>query len=180
VSNAQDPIFHRVICIDDTKLLTRLCRQALLINNLSFVVEGYSEKYSSITFDDDTCDHIFSPLKEWEQPKSVHSGSGYAVQRPFHHIWWYMRQSLSTPWPFGGHPTGIRQTQLPAPPRQASTNPLRAPLYHHRSSLVKRLRHSITGSRTFQVSDHPSIRSMTPSDDGEGNSEPHPVQLQNP
>lgn len=122
--------------------------QGLLINNLSYVVEGYATEKATVKHDKNTNrskeqqdairnrlnqpnyhDKIFGPLDDWEQPKAVLPGSGSALKRPLRHLFASMHKSLSLPWPFGGHPTGIRQTQLPPPPASPQ---LRDPSHHRR------------------------------------------------
>jgi hypothetical protein len=46
------------------------------------------------------------------------AGSGTALQNPLQHVIRYIRSSFSPPWPFVGHPTGIRQTMLRPPPQR--------------------------------------------------------------
>ena len=93
--------------------------QSLLINNLSKIVEsernGRPEQSG-----DDACDPIFNPLEDWEQPKQTYAGSNRALKNPLGHLVQYIVRSFSPPWPFGGHPTGIRQVLLPAPAQQAT------------------------------------------------------------
>jgi len=109
--------------------------QALLINNLSFVIESYRssivEQHKNAEnperFAEHYCDEIFSPLADWEKPKSVFSGSGEALSNPIRHLIHCMHRSFSLPWPVSGHLIGIRQTLLPSPPTgahpTASTSP---------------------------------------------------------
>lgn len=107
--------------------------QALLINNLSYVVESSlsSEKRSSQA--ELHCDTIFRPLESWEQPKSSLAGSGKALANPLLHLVGYFQSSFSPPWPLKGHPTGIRQTQLPPPPQRPTES--QEPPRFHRFSL---------------------------------------------
>lgn len=116
--------------------------QALLINNLSNVVEEFimseraaheddgkaraSEPATKEEEEDDgdgdgddderRMDLLFGPLKEWELPPPDVAGSGSALKRPALHVWKSWLRAFSVPWPLGRHPTGIRQTQLRAPP----------------------------------------------------------------
>mmetsp|Transcript_25728 Transcript_25728/g.60552 ORF Transcript_25728/g.60552 Transcript_25728/m.60552 type:complete len:466 (-) Transcript_25728:164-1561(-) len=100
--------------------------QALLINQLSFIVETYSSNMALSKLAETQQDRIFSPLQPWEEPKSVLAGSGRALEQPLRgflaHLLYYIRAAFAPPallgsWCFGkGHPTGLRQTQLPAPP----------------------------------------------------------------
>lgn len=92
--------------------------QALLINNLSYVVESYLSEDRRSHQAELYCDKIFRPLERWEQPKPSLAGSGLAMVHPFHHLASYVQSSFSPPWPLQGHPTGIRQTQLPPPPQR--------------------------------------------------------------
>ena len=98
--------------------------QSLLINNLSKIVE--SERNGSLSAPS-ACDAIFDPLEPWEQPKPTYAGSGRALDNFMRHLFRYLVSSFSPPWPFGGHPTGIRQVLLPAPaqsnPHASSTSP---------------------------------------------------------
>jgi hypothetical protein len=91
--------------------------QALLINNLMYVVESHREVNRPPQQADYHCNKIFEPLEDWEQPESYLSGSGRALRKPFRHLWDAIRGSFSLPWPFSLHPVGLRQTQLPAPPQ---------------------------------------------------------------
>jgi hypothetical protein len=91
--------------------------QALLINNLMYVVESHRDVNRPPQQADYHCNKIFEPLEDWEQPKSYLSGSGRALKKPFRHLWNGIRESFSLPWPFSRHAIGLRQTQLP-PPRQ--------------------------------------------------------------
>jgi hypothetical protein len=92
--------------------------QSLLISNLSFIVE-HDPNDSTIVPSDDR-GRVFEPLETWERPKQTLSGSGSALNRPLSHLTGCISSSFSPPWPFGGHPTGIRQVLLPAPSRQVS------------------------------------------------------------
>jgi hypothetical protein len=118
--------------------------QALLINNLSFVVESYLEKdrYST-RYSETYCDKIFDPLETWEQPTSWLSGSGTALKKPLEHLVRYIHRSFSPAWPFGHHFTGIRQTLLPLPPQRPSTIPHALPRFHRFSTFGR----SLTSSR---------------------------------
>jgi hypothetical protein len=89
--------------------------QALLINNLMYVVESHLNRRPQQA--DYDCNNIFEPLEDWEQPKSYLSGSGRALKQPFRHLWNGIRGSFSLPWPVSRHPIGLRQTQLPPPPQ---------------------------------------------------------------
>jgi hypothetical protein len=106
--------------------------QALLISNLSFLVEAYlctssdaisykentNQHHDHRRFKHDYCDRIFAPLQPWEEPLRGVAGSGTALQNPLQHVIRYIRSSFSPPWPFVGHPTGIRQTMLRPPPQR--------------------------------------------------------------
>jgi hypothetical protein len=81
--------------------------QSLLINNLSWDSK-FGESY---------CDKFFDPLEDWEKPKQWAAGSGSALKNPELHLYRYMCVSFSSPWPFGGHLTGLRQTMLSQPPQ---------------------------------------------------------------
>jgi hypothetical protein len=87
--------------------------QSLLINNLSWDSK-FGEMY---------CDKFFDPLEDWEKPNEWAAGSGSALKNPEVHLLRYMRLSFSSPWPFGGHLTGLRQTLL-SQPLQARLPPL--------------------------------------------------------
>lgn len=90
--------------------------QSLLIHNLSSVVEAYMDNEATQRrLDESFCNKIFQPLEEWEYPNQALAGSASALKSPFRHIWHYAVVLFSPPTPFGGHPTGIRQTMLPAP-----------------------------------------------------------------
>lgn len=127
--------------------------QALLINNLSFVVESYLETDRHSKFAESYCDKIFDPLETWELPKESEAGSGTALKNPCMHLLKNIRQSFSSPWPFGGHLTGIRQTLLSPPPQRPSSLPLRPPPFHRLSVNIKqshlgRTLSAISGSRS--------------------------------
>lgn len=98
--------------------LSKSVFQALLINNLMYMVESYRELNQIRHSDDNYCNKIFDPLETWEQPEPHLSGSGEALQRPLQHIWRAIRGSFGLPWPFSRHPVGLRQTQLPPPLRR--------------------------------------------------------------
>ena len=111
--------------------------QALLINNLSFVVESYRSfvveqqliSDNPARFSDHYCDKIFSPLADWEKPKNMLAGSGAALSNPLWHLMIYIYRSFALPWPVSGHPAGIRQTLLPSP--AAGTQPTAISLETH-------------------------------------------------
>jgi len=90
--------------------------QALLINNLSYVVESYLSEEKKSNQAQIYHDKVFRPLESWDEPKRSLAGSGYALANPCLHFVTYVQRSFSPPWPLKGHPTGIRQTQLPPPP----------------------------------------------------------------
>lgn len=112
--------------------------QALLINNLSFVVESYATtgttsmttipdsyqqqqqpKENNVTDDGSLAlDKIFEPLQDYELPHPMEAGSGLALRSPLQHIFRYLTRSFSPPWPLGEKGQGIRQTLLAMPPRQ--------------------------------------------------------------
>jgi len=98
--------------------LSKSVFQALLINNLMYMVESYREIAQTRQDDDNYCNKIFDPLEEWEAPDPHRSGSGKALQKPLRHIWNGIRGSFGLPWPFSRHPVGLRQTQLPPPLRR--------------------------------------------------------------
>jgi hypothetical protein len=90
--------------------------QALLINNLSYLVESSGEINRVSKQAEFYCNKLFEPLQNWEQPKAVFAGSGQALKKPIKHFLSGMRRSFSLPWPFSRHPIGLRQTQLEPPP----------------------------------------------------------------
>lgn len=92
--------------------------QALLINNLMYVVENYREVNRRPQQADYQYNKIFEALEDWELPQCQFSGSGQALKNPFRHLWDGIRASFSLPWPFASHPVGLRQTQLPPPPHR--------------------------------------------------------------
>jgi len=98
--------------------LSKSVFQALLINNLMYMVENYREVIQARQNDDNYRNKIFDPLEKWEEPDPSKSGSGKTLQRPLRHIWNGIRGSFGLPWPFARHPVGLRQTQLPPPLRQ--------------------------------------------------------------
>jgi hypothetical protein len=93
--------------------------QSLLINNLS-----WDSKFGNMY-----CDKFFDPLDDWEKPKEWAAGSGSALKNPELHLFRYMFLSFSSPWPFGGHLTGLRQTLLSPPPQGRLP-----PLFHRMAS----------------------------------------------
>lgn len=124
--------------------------QALLINQLSFIVESYAERSPISRLAEEKHDRIFEPLEHWELPPSVLSGSGAALKQSLAHLIHYIRVSFSPPLPFAGHPTGIRQTQLPTPPQRGTYDqPDKMPRFHFRKLLSQRL----TGRSTSSASD---------------------------
>lgn len=124
--------------------------QALLINQLSFIVESYAERVAISRKAEEIHDRIFEPLEPWELPPTVLAGSGTALQQAMAHLVHYIRYSFSPPWPFAGHPTGIRQTQLPPPPQRGTyQQPDKMPRFHVRKLLSQRL----TGKSTSSASD---------------------------
>ena len=153
----EDSIFstHRLECysVSETKLFqfsrrdmktiahhrfAKTVWQALLINNLSFVVESYVQVWKNGEAPTKSMlaeveSSIFSPLEPWEEPLPPLPGSGLALKRPLLHLIKSIRKSFSPPPPFGGHPTGIRQTLLAAPTQQPTKDPQRMPPLHHRS-----------------------------------------------
>jgi hypothetical protein len=98
--------------------------QALLINNLSSLVEQFIEGDAGVTdvgirVGDESskrADRMFGPLRDFELPPPDVAGSGAALSNPLVHLWRSWQRAVNLPWPLGHHPTGIRQTQLPAPP----------------------------------------------------------------
>lgn len=104
--------------------------QALLINQLSFIVESFEERSPLSRAAEEKRDRIFEPLEPWEEPKSILAGSGKALRHTFAHIFHYMKSSFSPPLPFKGHPTGVRQTQLPPPPQKGSYEQFETPRFH--------------------------------------------------
>ena len=124
--------------------------QALLINQLSFIVESYADGLPISRKADEIHDRIFEPLEKWELPPTVLAGSGTALHQTIAHLVHYIRVSFSPPLPFAGHPTGIRQTQLPPPPQRGTyQQPDRMPRFHVRKLLSQRL----TGRSTSSASD---------------------------
>jgi hypothetical protein len=113
--------------------------QALLINNLSYVVESYLSEEKRSSHAELYCDKIFRPLESWEQPQPSLAGSGQAWAVPLFHLVGSIRRSFSPPWPFIGHPTGIRQTQLPPPPQRPAAEAQEPPRFHRFS-----IRHPFT------------------------------------
>lgn len=108
--------------------------QALLINNLSLVVEAYGQAKETDGLNvvavahhhhtdgvAEEIDRIFAPLEPWEEPTSHYAGSGKALIELPHHMARWMVRSFSPPWPFAGHVSGMRQTMLPPPPTQPPT-----------------------------------------------------------
>jgi hypothetical protein len=112
--------------------------QALLINQLSFIVESYAEQSPISRLADAKRDRIFEPLEPWEEPRSVLAGSGKALTHVVAHVLQYMKASFSPPLPFKGHPTGIRQTQLPTPPQKGTYEQHETPRFHFARKLVSR------------------------------------------
>ena len=92
--------------------------QALLIHNLSYVVESYLSPQQRSTAAASYCDNVFAPLASWERADPYKAGSGRAWIHPLTHLMASIQQSFSPPWPWRGHPTGIRHTQLPPPPQR--------------------------------------------------------------
>lgn len=127
-------------------------RQALLINQLSFIVESYAEQTPLSRRAAEKHDRIFEPLEPWEEPRSVLAGSGTALKQTLAHLMYYVKTSFSPPLPFAGHPVGIRQTQLPAPPeRDSYERPDELPRFHFRKFLFSQRR--MTGRSTSSASD---------------------------
>jgi len=92
--------------------------QTLMIENLTRVVAKFIDpKLANAVLDDDYRHPFFLPLEKWEEPGKLSAGSGRALQSPFQHILATIHQSWALPWPFGQHPIGIRQMQLPEPPQ---------------------------------------------------------------
>lgn len=87
--------------------------QALLVNQLTCIVESYMKREPKLARD--TVDRIFLPLRPSEEPNATVAGSGVALRKPLLHFWKSLCRSLTVPPPFGTPPTGLRQTQLPAP-----------------------------------------------------------------
>lgn len=140
--------------------------QALLINQLSFIVESYAERSPISRQAEEIHDRIFEPLEPWEVPPTVLAGSGTALQQTMAHLLHYIRVSFSPPLPFAGHPTGIRQTQLPPPPQRGTyQQPDRMPRFHVRKLLSQRLTgRSTTGSSASDTS-HDGVRKRQSSAD---------------
>lgn len=132
---------------DDMKIIARnsLAKgvwQALLINQLSFIVESFSEQLPK-----QKQDRIFEPLEPWEEPLSVHAGSGKALRYSFSHVIHYMKSSFCPPLPFQGHPTGLPQSQLPPPPQRGSYKQHETPRFHSTRNLaVSMTNTSLSGS----------------------------------
>lgn len=141
--------------------------QALLINNLSYAVESFTNESLRSSIAQQDCDRIFRPLEDWEHPTRLAAGSGKALENPLGHLVYALMNSLSLPWPLSGHPVGIRQTQLAPPPRQ---KPVResyeVPLFRRLStSLITRHNRSndrgqSTGQRSTTI---PVSSGVTPS-----------------
>jgi hypothetical protein len=93
--------------------------QSLLIHNLSSVVEAYMDAESTnalVSSKGLTSAKIFQPLQPSEEPNPAFAGSRRALEGfALNHILFYIKTLFSPPTPFGGHPTGIRQTMLPTP-----------------------------------------------------------------
>lgn len=87
--------------------------QALILNQLPCVVEDMMQLEPVLARE--TCDKVFLPLQKWEEPEPLAAGSGLALRTPFAHIWRSIQKQIALPVPFGKPPTGLRQTQLPAP-----------------------------------------------------------------
>jgi hypothetical protein len=97
--------------------LAKVVWQALLINSLTMALESERRQHAGAAESDDTgIDPLFRPLEPWEEPELVRAGSGGSLRRPFLHLWNSIRESFSV----GRPPAGLRQTQLPAPPSEAS------------------------------------------------------------
>jgi len=136
---------------DDMKIIAKnsLAKgiwQALLINQLSFIVESYAEQCPISRLAEQKRDRIFEPLEPWEEPSSVLAGSGKALKLSFSHIMHYMKSSFSPPLPFRGHPTGLRQTQLPPPPQKGTYEQHETPRFHFARKLARRMMNN-SGSR---------------------------------
>jgi hypothetical protein len=138
--------------------------QALLINNLSFVVESYIWKNGDVPATSGLqVDKIFTPLEPWEEPKPALAGSGSALQRPLQHLTASIQKSFGPPPPFGGHPTGIRQTLLHAPAQQSTEDPQRMPPLHHLSELsTHHIRELALSGDTFTVETRQNIGDERP------------------
>lgn len=128
--------------------------QALLINNLSYVVESYLSEEKKSHQAEIYHDRVFRPLESWEEPRHSLAGSGYALVNPFLHFVTYVQRSFSPPWPLKGHPTGIRQTQLPPPPQRPVES--QQPPRFHRFTFQ-----SLTGRRIFEHSNESSSATNT-------------------
>lgn len=98
--------------------LSKSIFQALLINNLMYVVESFRELNRRSRQPDQLRNKLFDPLEPWEEPDASKAGSGKALQYPFRHIWNGIVGSFGLPWPFARHRVGLRQTQLRPPPKQ--------------------------------------------------------------
>jgi hypothetical protein len=128
-------------------------RQALLINQLSFIVESYADR-ALLSRTAEKHDRIFEPLEAWEEPRSVLAGSASALKQPLAHLIFYVKASFSPPLPFAGHPIGIRQTLLPPPPEQGSYDrPEELPRFHYRRLFSHKTRR-MTGRSTACASDN--------------------------
>jgi hypothetical protein len=104
--------------------------QALLIHNLSYVVESYLSPSQRSETAAAYGDRLFRPLDYWEKADEARAGSGQALAHWWAHLTFSLRQSWSPPWPLQGHPKGIRHTQLPPPPQRRPET-----LLQHASSL---------------------------------------------
>jgi hypothetical protein len=172
----QNPIFERTrirICsINKTKLfriyrddmkaiarntLAKGIWQALLINQLSFIVESYSEQSPISRRSEAKQDSIFEPLEPWEEPQSTLAGSGKALTHSLAHIFRYMKSSFSPPLPFKGHPTGIRQTQLPPPPHKGTYEQHETPRFHAMRDRVAKMMTNKSASSESASESGPNI-----------------------
>ena len=131
--------------------------QALLINQLSFIVESYSEQSPISRRSEAKQDSIFEPLEPWEEPQSTLAGSGKALTHSLAHIFRYMKSSFSPPLPFKGHPTGIRQTQLPPPPHKGTYEQHETPRFHSMRDRVAKMMTSKSASSESASESGPNI-----------------------
>uniref|UniRef100_A0A7S3DS61 POPDC1-3 domain-containing protein n=1 Tax=Entomoneis paludosa TaxID=265537 RepID=A0A7S3DS61_9STRA len=168
----------KLFCISRTNMeqiaqhrLAKGLWQALLINQLSFIVETYSNGLALSKLAETQQDVIFKPLELWEEPKAVLSGSGRALEHGFgvvRHLGYYLWHAFSPPLPLAGHFTGLRQTQLPPPPHPLPDEDVSMPPRFHalRRSLTRRLTQK-ESSFNSQTSNPPATKQQPPAPEDE-------------